>query len=202
MPGPTRAYYDNDMTAASPGRPSPGGGVVSPEAPSDFAAGDAAVAEAQQGAIGAAAPMLDQPVGADRATELGEALVMAYDALTASGDKSLVPTIAPMEQGQVAQIPPEIFAPLAAFGDAMQAAVAQGVEEAKPYAFDATEMASTIEGVAEVTALLKKAAQDEGLHAALVAEPEESPEAEDAEAPAAPPPEGTMSPEDIDAMLQ
>ena len=126
----------------------------------------------------------------------------AYDALTGPDDKGMVPVIAPVGQGQVNQLPPDVFAPLAAFGEAMGSAAEQGVSEAKGYAFDPMEKASTLEGVAEVTALLKKVAQDTKLQKVLVGEaPAEEPPKKEAAA-EKPKKDDKMSPEDIDAMLK
>jgi hypothetical protein len=126
--------------------------------------------------VGGAAPEAAAPISPKAVNRLASALSQAADALTGGQ----VPPIEVQVTDDVDMLPPEVFANLVAYEQAIQAAVSAGVGEAKKFTIDANESASSEAGVLDAAALIGAAAADQPLVDALTTgvAPEEGPEEE------------------------
>jgi len=167
------------------------------EIPPEIAAGDAALEGATIDSIGAGTPTATEQLSGDRLNSLADAVNRAFTVL--GGGEVSPPEIPPVE-GLVQQAPPELFAAVAAFQAAMQAASTMGVVEARPYAdIDVNNLLKTQSGIAELEALLNKASMDERLKRAVASGP--APAAPAPAAPAAPEIPAPAPGDDLDALL-
>lgn len=189
------------MPAGPPPIPEDVGGYAAPvpameggaSLPPELQESDAQLNAATVESVGAGAPNATEQIAGERINSLSSAVSRAFEAL-GNGEVQAPPI--PDVEGLVSQVPPELFAALAAFQIAMKTAADMGVVEARPYMnINAQESLKTQGGVAELEAVVNKASMDEKLKMALNSAPPEGPAAAPAEAPA---PSGG---DDLDALL-
>jgi hypothetical protein len=142
-------------------------------------AGEALPSEAastRQQAIGAAAPPASEPLQAAALNNLQKALARNFDTL--SDGQAPLPE-APPYQGQVEQIPAELYAPVVAIAGFLQQS---GLEEAGRHQFEPAELVATNDGVIDLAGKINAITKDTALMKAIQrgaaqagAQPEEAP---------------------------